>query len=177
MKKALSFENVAKKSLLTAITVTVAVALPWLCHLLGGWLGLGTGLGEMLLPMHLPVMVAGMTGGPVVGLLCGVASPLISFALTGMPMPAMLPFMMVELAAYGLCAGLLRRCQLPAFVKVLLVQMVGRLTRAAALALAVYGFGFDRLPISLIWTSITVGLAGILIQWATLPWIWRRIRQ
>ena len=41
--KALSFENVVKKSLVTAITVTVAVALPWLCHLLGGQLGLGSG--------------------------------------------------------------------------------------------------------------------------------------
>lgn len=173
---ALSFKDVCKKALLSAMAVTVAVALPWLCHLLGGQLGMGSGLGEMLLPMHLPVMMAGMMGGPVVGLVCGVVSPLVSFALTGMPMPAMLPFMMVELAAYGLTAGLLRRKQCPAFVKVLLVQVAGRLARAAALVLAVYGFGFDRLPISLIWTSISVGLAGILIQWAILPWMWRRVR-
>ena len=175
--EALSLKNVMKKSLLTAITVMVAVTLPWLCHLMGNQFGLGTGLGEMLLPMHLPVMLAGIFGGPVVGLVCGVASPLISAALTGMPLPAMLPFMMVELAVYGLTAGLLRRHRLPAFVNVLLVQVAGRLVRAAVLAVAVYGFGFDRLPISLIWTSITVGLAGILIQWAVLPLAWRRIRQ
>lgn len=174
--KALSFENVVKKSLVTAITVTVAVALPWLCHLLGGALGWGAGLGEMLLPMHLPVMLAGIFGGPAVGLLCGVASPLISAALTGMPLPAVLPFMMVELAVYGLTAGLLRRNHLPTFVNVLLVQVAGRLARAAALALAVYGFGFDRLPISLIWTSIAAGLAGIFIQWSVLPPVWRRVR-
>ena len=174
--KALSFENVVKKSLVTAITVTVAVALPWLCHLLGGQFGWGTGLGEMLLPMHLPVMLAGIFGGPAVGLLCGVVSPLVSFALTGMPLPAMLPFMMVELAVYGLTAGLLRRNHLPAFVNLLLVQVAGRLARAVVLAVAVYGFGFDRLPISLIWTSIAAGLAGILIQWAVLPPVWRRVR-
>lgn len=175
--KSLSFADVWKKSLLTAITVTVAVALPWLCHLLGGALGLGTGLGEVLLPMHLPVMLAGMFGGSVVGLLCGVASPLISAALTGMPLPAVLPFMMVELAVYGLTAGLLRRNHLPTFVNVLLVQVAGRFARAVVLAVAVYGFGFDRLPISLIWTSIAVGLAGILIQWAVLPFAWRRVGQ
>ena len=130
----------------------------------------------MLLPMHLPVMLAGIFGGPVVGLLCGVASPLISAALTGMPLPAMLPFMMVELAVYGLTTGLLRRKQCPAFVKVLLVQVAGRFVRAVVLAVAVYGFGFDRLPISLIWTSIAAGLAGIFIQWAVLPPVWRRVR-
>ncbi|MBR0447315.1 MAG: ECF transporter S component [Clostridia bacterium] len=174
--KALSFENVVKKSLVTAIAVTVAVALPWLCHLLGGQFGWGTGLGEMLLPMHLPVMLAGIFGGPAVGLLCGVASPLISAALTGMPLPAVLPFMMVELAVYGLTAGLLRRNHLPTFVNVLLVQVAGRFVRAVVLAVAVYGFGFDHLPISLIWTSIAAGLAGIFIQWAVLPPVWRRIR-
>lgn len=174
--KALSFENVVKKSLVTAIAVTVAVALPWLCHLLGGQFGWGTGLGEMLLPMHLPVMLAGIFGGPAVGLLCGVASPLISAALTGMPLPAVLPFMMVELAVYGLTAGLLRRNHLPTFVNVLLVQVAGRFVRAVVLAVAVYGFGFDHLPISLIWTSIAAGFAGILIQWAVLPPVWRRVR-
>lgn len=172
--QAISITNVLKKSLLLTLAMTTAVALPWLCHLLGGQLGLGSGLGEMLLPMHLPVMMAGMLGGSMVGLACGVVSPLLSFALTGMPASVMLPFMMVELAVYGLTAGLLRRSQLPALVKVLMVQVAGRLARALVLALAVYGFGFDRLPISLIWTSISVGLAGILIQWAILPWLWRR---
>lgn len=174
--KVVSASVLRRKALMTAVMVGVAVILPQVCHLLGGQLGLGSQLGEMLLPMHLPVMLAGIFGGPAVGLLCGVASPLISAALTGMPLPAVLPFMMVELAVYGLTAGLLRRNHLPTFVNVLLVQVAGRLARAAALALAVYGFGFDRLPISLIWTSIAAGLAGIFIQWSVLPPVWRRVR-
>ena len=169
----LSSANVMKRALLTAVTVTVAVALPWLCHLLGGVLGMSTGLGEILLPMHLPVMLAGMLWGPVAGLVSGLVSPALSMALTAMPTPVMLPFMTVELAVYGLTAGLLTRTKLPAFPRVLLTQLAGRVARALVLAVAVYGFGFSRLPISLVWTSVYVGLAGILLQWAVLPLLGR----
>lgn len=158
-----------QKALLSLAVVGATVLLPQICHLLGGWLGYGTALGEMLLPMHLPVMLAGMLWGPEVGLVCGLASPVISFALTAMPLPTMVPFMTVELAVYGLTAGWLRRTALPTAVQVPLVQLAGRLVRAAVLAVAVYGFGFTGLPISVIWTSISAGAAGILLQWLVLP--------
>ena len=173
--KILSMASVWRRVLLGLIVVTAAVALPQVCHRLGRALGVGTALGEMLLPMHLPVMLAGMLGGPVTGLVCGAVSPLMSFALTAMPKMAMLPFMTVELAVYGLCAGLLRRTNLPALAQVLLVQVAGRAARALVLVAAVYGFGFTGLPVSVIWTSVTAGLAGILIQWAVLPLpLWRK---
>ena len=172
---AISFANVRRKALLTALMVGVAVILPQVCHLLGGQLGLGSALGEMLLPMHLPVMLAGMLWGPWAGLFCGMLSPMASFALTGMPGVALLPFMTVELAVYGLSAGLLRRTNLPSLVKVVITQVAGRVARAAVLAVAIYGFGFTGLPISLVWTSVMVGLAGMLIQWAVLPLpVWRK---
>ena len=167
--KAISFAVVRRQALLTALAITVAVALPQLCHLLGGQLGLGTALGEMLLPMHLPVMLAGLLWGPWVGFACGVLSPVVSFALTGMPLAAMVPFMTVELAVYGLSAGLLSKTNLPTLLQVALTQVAGRVARAAVLAAAIYGFGFDRLPISIVWTSITAGVVGIVIQWAVLP--------
>ena len=174
--KSVSMASVWRRVLLGLMVVTAAVVLPQACHRLGGALGVGSALGEMLLPMHLPVMLAGMLGGPVTGLVCGVASPLISFALTAMPKAALLPFMTVELAAYGLAAGLLRRTSLPALAQVLLVQVAGRAARAVVLAVAIYGFGFSGLPMSMVWTSITAGLAGILIQWAVLPLpIWRKL--
>ena len=166
-----------KKALLSALTVTVAVALPWLCHLVGGAVSLGSGLGEMLLPMHLPVMLAGLLWGPEVGLICGIASPLLSFALTAMPAPAMLPFMVVELAVYGLCAGLLTRSKMPTILKVLLTQVAGRAVRALALVVATYGFAVTKPPISIIWTSISVGLAGILIQLVLIPVLVREVRR
>ena len=73
-----------------------AVALPQLVHLLGGSMGVGTALGEMLLPMHLPIILAGLLIGPYAAGIAGLLSPLVSFALTGMPMAAMLPFMMIH---------------------------------------------------------------------------------
>jgi uncharacterized membrane protein len=151
------------------MVVTAAVALPEVCHLLGRALGVQTALGEWLLPMHLPVMLAGMLWGPWVGVSCGLISPVVSFALTGMPGAALLPFMTVELAVYGLSAGLLSKTNLPTLLQVVLTQVAGRVARAAVLAAAIYGFGFDRLPISIVWTSITAGVAGIVIQWAVLP--------
>ena len=174
--KTISMASVWRRVLLTMMVVTAAVALPHVCHWLGRQLGYGTALGEMLLPMHLPVMLAGMLGGPVTGLVCGVASPLISFALTAMPKMAMLPFMTVELAVYGLAAGLLRNTRLPSLAQVMLVQVAGRAVRALVLAVAIYGFGFAGLPLSVVWTSVTAGLAGILIQWAVLPLpMWRKL--
>ena len=170
-------DTLLRKALFSAISITLAVALPWLCHLVGGAMGLGSGLGEMLLPMHLPVMLAGLLWGGQVGFACGLVSPVVSFALTGMPGVLMLPFMTVELAVYGLAAGWLRCAKMPTTVKVLLVQLVGRAVRALVLAVAIYGFGFTGLPLSLIWTSIGTGLAGILLQWVLVPVLCREAKK
>lgn len=174
--KTVSMASVWRRVALGMAVVTAAVVLPQLCHLSGRMLGVETALGEMLLPMHLPVMLAGMLGGPVTGFVCGLVSPLISFSLTAMPKMAMLPFMTVELTVYGLSAGLLRRTNLPSLGQVMLTQLAGRVVRAMALVVAIYGFGFTGLPMSVVWTSVTAGLVGILIQWAVLPLpIWRKL--
>lgn len=178
MKNAVvNVNTLLKRALFSALSITTAVALPWLCHLLGGAVGLGSGLGEMLLPMHLPVMLAGLLWGSQVGFAVGLASPLVSFALTGMPGAMMLPFMTVELAVYGLTAGLLRGAKMPIMAKTLLVQVAGRAVRALVLAVAIYGFGFTGLPMAIVWTSITAGAVGILLQWALVPVLCREAKR
>ena len=117
----------------------------------------------------LPLLSLLDRGEDVSGFACGMLSPIVSFALTGMPGAVLLPFMTVELAVYGLSAGLLSKTNLPTLLQVVLTQVAGRVARAAVLTAAIYGFGFDRLPISIVWTSITAGVAGIVIQWAVLP--------
>ena len=77
--------------------------------------------------------------------------------------------MMVELCAYGFLAGLLRKASIPTFFKVLLTQVGGRLIRAAAILIAFYAFGYSKIPVSIIWTSITAGLFGIILQWTLIP--------
>ena len=81
--------------------IAVAVALPAISHRLG--------LPVLyLLPMHWPVLLAGLAYGWVGGALVGALAPAASFLTSGMPGPAYLPAMTVELAVYGLVAGLLR---------------------------------------------------------------------
>ena len=175
--KTVSIQKTLWLALSSLVAVALAVGLPQVCHVIGRWTGLGTGLGEMLLPMHLPVMLVGFVAGPVAGVATGLISPLLSYALTGMPVAAMVPFMMVELAVYGLCAGLLSRASMPGTVKVLLTQVAGRMARALALVVAAYGFGLTTPPVTIIWTSVVTGLAGILIQLLLIPQVMRVVKR
>ena len=163
--------SVKLQTLATVGAVAAAVILPQLFHLMGAVSGLGTALGETFLPMHLPIILAGLLAGPYVGAIAGVLSPLISFALTGMPTAAMLPFMMIELCVYGLSSGLLRTVNLPNIVKVLIAQVAGRGVRAIAILIAVYAFGNTAVPVAVIWNSIVAGIFGIVLQWALIPLI------
>ncbi|MBP1559670.1 MAG: ECF transporter S component [Oscillospiraceae bacterium] len=152
-----------------------AVALPQIFHVMGAVSGLGTKLGETFLPMHLTIFLAGLLAGPYAGAIAGLLAPLASFALTGMPTAAMLPFMMIELCAYGLFSGLLRNVNIPVIGKVLAVQVGGRAVRAAAILLSVYAFGNTAIPVSIIWTSIAAGIFGIVLQLVLIPLIVYRV--
>lgn len=152
-----------------AVAVAAAVALPQVTHLAGAALGLGSGLGEALLPMHLPVLLVGFLAGPLAGAASGLLAPLVSFGLTGMPGEAILPFIVIELCVYGFSAGLLRNSALPSLGKVLIAQAAGRLVRAAAILLPVLVLGVTVVPVSVIWTSISVGICGLVLQWILIP--------
>ena len=148
--------SVKVQTMATIAAIAGAVAVPQIFHVLGAAFGLGTGLGESFLPMHLPILLVGLLAGPYAGAAAGMFGPLVSFALSGMPGVAMLPFMMLELCIYGLAAGLLRNVKLPVVVKVLLAQTAGRIVRAAAILVAVYGFGSESIPLASIWLSIAM---------------------
>lgn len=160
----------AKAQTLAAIlAVAGAVALPQIFHLLGAALGVANGLGETFLPMHLPIILAGLLAGPYVGLFAGAMGPLVSAALSGMPGPLMLPFMMIELGAYGFFAGVLSEAKLPTLGKVLAVQAAGRVLRALAMLIAVYALGNTALDLAVIGRSVVVGLPGLCLQWLLIP--------
>lgn len=163
------------QTLAALAAVVGAVALPQVFHVMGALSGLGTALGEAFLPMHLPVILVGLLADPYAGAAAGLLSPLVSFALSGMPTAVMLPFMMVELCIYGLSAGLFRQVKMPAVLKVLSVQVIGRAVRAAAVLLAVYGFSYQSIAVSVIWKSIAVGVFGIVLQLVLIPLIIYRV--
>jgi len=83
------------------LLAAASVLLPAVAHLAGlsvrAWL-----------PMHWPVLLAGLLYGWRSGALVGLAAPGLSYLFSGMPYPPMLPAMTIELAAYGLLAGVLR---------------------------------------------------------------------
>ncbi len=56
-------------------------------------------------PMHFPVMIAGLAIGPVEGLICGIATPALSYLINQLP-PNGPWAMMAELGVYGLVTGL-----------------------------------------------------------------------
>ena len=155
------------------LAVIAAVALPQLFHLLGMVSNLGTALGETFLPMHIAIFLVGFFAGPWAGLAAGAVSPAVSFALTtlmGSPMPklAMLPFMIVELAVYGLTTGLLAKTKLPSIVTLLFAQIAGRAVRALAIVIGVYAFG-SPMNVAVIWNSVVAGLPGLILQWIIVP--------
>jgi hypothetical protein len=92
-----SVKSLAFQFLLTA----AAVFLPSIAHLTGAPV-------RLLLPMHWPVILAGLVYGWRGGALVGAVSPIASFAISGYPLPAILPAMIAELFVYGFVTGLLR---------------------------------------------------------------------
>ncbi len=64
---------------------------------------------RMLLPMHWPVIFAGLCYGWRSGVIVGLSAPILSFLISGMPLPHILPSMTIELAAYGFLAGIARQ--------------------------------------------------------------------
>jgi len=166
--------SVKRQTLAALVAVVAAVALPQIFHVLGAVSGLGTALGETFLPMHLPIILVGIFAGPFAGAAAGALSPLVSFLLTGMPGAVMLPFMMIELCAYGLFSGLLRTVKLPNIAKVLTAQVCGRAVRALAILAAVYIFG-SGVKVQIIWTSIAAGLPGLILQWCFIPLLLFRV--
>lgn len=166
--------SVKKQTIVALLAIVAAVALPQCFHVMGHMSGLGTALGEAFLPMHLPVLLAGLVAGSYAGAFAGLFSPLISFALTGMPSAVMLPFMMIELFSYGLITGLLSNSKMPCIAKVLTAQVGGRAVRAAAILMSVYAFGNTAINTAIIWSSITAGIFGLVLQWTLIPLIMYR---
>lgn len=167
--------SVKVQMLATIAAIVGAVVIPQIFHTLGALSGLGTALGETFLPMHLPIILAGLLAGPYTGAIAGFFGPICSFALSGMPGAAMLPFMMIELCAYGLFAGLLRNVKMPTVAKVLAVQIAGRVVRASAILLAVYAFKNQSVSAASILMSIKTGVFGLCLQWALIPLIVYRV--
>ena len=73
-----------KKSIITAVCIALCVVLPQAFHAIPN-------AGSIYCPMHIPVLLRGLICGWQYGLLCGIAGPLMSALITGMPPPRSCP--------------------------------------------------------------------------------------
>ena len=131
--------------------------------------------GQVFLPMHIPVLLGGFVLGPVFGFFVGLFSPIISSVLTGMPAVGRLPFMMIELAVYGLVSGLMyntfkfNKKKMGTYISLLTAMLCGRIVYAISLFVAVNLMGIQcGGPIAAV-TATVSGVPGIIIQVLIIP--------
>lgn len=157
------------KGALAVLLAVLAVALPQITHALGGALA-----GSKFMPMYLPVLLAGCLLGWKWGLAVGLISPLLSYAFTtvalGSAMPAIdrLPYMLLELGAYGLICGMFSnrviKTPLLAFPAVISAQVAGR-------AIYVIYNLFAGRTFAELWSSVEGSLTGLYLQAIIVPLI------
>ena len=155
--------SLSREAAFILMTVLSAVALPEILHGIGALLGVGGQLGQMFLPMYIPVLIIGFYRGPIPAAIVGLAAPLVSFALTGMPAVGVLPYITVELVATGVLAGVFAKVKIPAILRVLSVQAAAKAVRVLVhtVALAVMTGGVKA---SVLFAGIAVSIPGLLLQ-------------
>jgi niacin transporter len=142
-----------KELIFTVTFVVLAVLTPMVFHFFSG-----VSAGRTFLPMHFFVLVAGLLLGWRAGLIVGAFSPSISFLISGMPAINILPFIIVELSAYGLATGLLRQ-KYNLWISLLGAIILGRVAVLAAIFLF-----SDMNAVNYIFQAISNGWQGIILQ-------------
>ncbi len=126
-------------------------------------------IGNMLLPMHIPVLLCGLICGWQYGALCGIVVPLLSSAMTGMPVlyPTGVA-MCFELACYGAVSGFLYR-RWGVYPSLICAMLAGRAVSGCANAILL-GLGGKTYALSaFLSTAFVVAVPGIIIQLIVLP--------
>ena len=157
----------ARRITICAVCIALCYVLPIAFH--------AVGLGSILSPMHIPVLLCGLVCGGGYGLICGIAGPLLSSLLSGMPSATGLIFMVPELAVYGLISGLAMRfirtnnlC-IDTYVALVLAMVLGRVAGGIASALFYMGNG-GTFGIAMWASSYFVGtLPGIICHLILIP--------
>lgn len=126
---------------------------------------------RQLLPMHWPVILVGLVYGWRSGLVVGLAAPTLSYLISGMPLPVVLPAMTVELAAYGALAGGLRELlRWSPFLATAGALVGGRLVfLIVAIVTGATGSSLSGYLVA----AMVPGLAAGLLQLLTLPFVAR----
>jgi len=160
LNETLTFRDMRFYLFLT-LFVTLSVAVPWFCHMIHPLAG------PLFLPLFFFILLAGDLFGWRMGLLVGMATPLISFVVSGMPPSVMMPRILTEAAVMGVTVGCLSE-RMPSwrYVAVPVAIMAGHLGAAMVVSLmaGAIAHGFTAL-----WRAACIGWPGLLIQVFLIP--------
>ncbi|KNF07940.1 hypothetical protein CLPU_11c01090 [Gottschalkia purinilytica] len=153
-----------KDLVLTGILLGLGLIIPMVFHLFGG-------TGPIFLPMHISVLIGGFLLPPYFALVLGIATPLLSSVVTGMP--PIFPIgiiMMAELGSYGLITSLIsKKFETLVIPSLVTAQVVGRIVAGITVFILSTFFGVKMNPIIFVKGSIITGIPGILIQLILIP--------
>ncbi|TFG92529.1 MAG: ECF transporter S component [Syntrophobacterales bacterium] len=125
--------------------------------------------GPTFLPLFFFVLLAGMLFGWRAGILVGLLTPLISFGLSGMPLPQVLPRIITEAIVYGFAVGMLRGYfKLRVITSLVGALIAGRLAVIVLMALLTLNFSHS---VNLAWQAAKTGWPGMILQLLLLPLI------
>ena len=163
------------KITLAALFIALALVLPF-------FTGQIPQIGKTLCPMHIPVMLAGFLCGPWYGLAVGIISPLLRFALFGMPviMPTGI-IMSVELASYGFVVGILYkmlpRSRSNVYVSLIVAMIIGRIIWGIMHVLFFQLGNYEFSWAMFIAGGFTNSIPGIILQIVIVPLVVLRARK
>ncbi len=155
-----------------AMCLAAGILLPQLFHLPGVSIS-----GQIFLPMHLPVFLCGLLCGWSWGAAVGVVLPLISSAITSMPVMYPTGFsMMGELCAYGAICGILyrkvfssKKGMLPIYFSMLPAMLAGRLVAGLIKWILLMGSENPLTMHAFLASSFVTAWPGIIIQLILIP--------
>lgn len=155
-----------KRSILAAVCIALCVVLPMAFYAIPN-------ADAVYSPMHMPVLLCGLICGGGYGVLCGLAGPILSALVTGMPSIALLPVTLVECVCYGGLSGLLmarlrtEKVFADLYISMLAAMLIGRIAGGAARAL-IFAPGSMTLAA---WATgyFVAALPGVIIQLVLVP--------
>lgn len=146
----------------TALLSGFGIAIPRIFHLLAG-----AGAGATFLPMHICVLISALIFGTMSSTIVAGSSIVFSYLLTGMPSLARLPYMLIELAIYGILLSLFNK-KFNSYVSLISTMILGRILYAGVLFSAVNILGLSSYGISVM-ESVRIGMPGIILQLLFVP--------
>ena len=154
----------------TILLSGLGIVLPRIFHILAG-----SSAGATFLPMHIAILIAALTFGAMSASIVAGSSVIFSYLLTGMPSINRLPYMLIELVIYAILLSLFNK-KFNSYVSLIITMVLGRIIYAGVLIISTEVLGLSAYGISVI-QSVKVGLPGLVIQIACVPFISKIINE